>query len=83
MVRSRRIGERFIPLGLKEEKKVGKFLTAQRVPRRIRGKVLIVTDAEKIIWVWPIRISEEAKVTGETRRILRLQITDAGPTETS
>ena len=83
VVRSRRIGERFIPLGLKEEKKVGKFLTAQRVPRRIRGKVLIVTDAEKIIWVWPIRMSEEAKVTGRTQKIVRLQITAAGPTETS
>lgn len=83
VVRSRRSGERFIPLGQRGEKKVGKFLTAQRVPQRIRRKVLIVADAEKIIWVWPIRMSEEAKVTGESRRILRLQITDAGPTEAS
>ena len=79
-VRSRRSGERFIPLGQRGEKKVGKFLTAQRVPQRIRRKVLIVADAEKILWVWPIRMSEEAKVTGETRKIVRLQITDAGPT---
>ncbi|UCF44467.1 MAG: hypothetical protein JSV99_06045 [Planctomycetota bacterium] len=38
---------------------------------------LLSADSEKIIWVWPIRISEQARVTGETRRILRLQITDA------
>jgi len=80
-VRSRRAGERFVPLGLTEEKKVGKFLTGQRVLRRIREKVLIVADSEKVIWVWPIRISERAKVTEETRKILRLQITDAGKAE--
>jgi tRNA(Ile)-lysidine synthase len=77
VVRSRQPGERFIPLGSTEEKKVGKFLTAQRVPQRIRKKTLVVCDSKKTIWVWPIRISEQAKITGETRKILRLQITDA------
>jgi tRNA(Ile)-lysidine synthase len=77
VVRYRQAGERFIPLGSRQEKKVGKFLTAQRVPQRIRQRLLIAADSEKIIWVWPIRISEEAKVTGDTRRIIRLQITDA------
>jgi len=76
-VRFRRAGERFQPLGLSEEKKVGKFLTASKVPLRIRRRVLIVGDSEKIIWVWPIRMSEQAKVEKATRRILRLQITDA------
>lgn len=76
-VRFRRVGERFRPLGLSEEKKVGKFLTASKVPLRIRRRVLIVADSEKIIWVWPIRMSEQAKVDNATRRILRLQITDA------
>ena len=77
-VRVRRAGDAFVPLGSNSEKKVGKFLTAQRVPRRIRGKVLIVSDAEKVLWVWPIRMSEQVKVTGQTRKIVRLQITAAG-----
>jgi DNA/RNA-binding domain of Phe-tRNA-synthetase-like protein len=38
--------------------------------------VLVVTDAEKIIWVWPVRISEQAKVTTQTRRVLQLRIAD-------
>jgi tRNA(Ile)-lysidine synthase len=76
-VRFRQLGERFVPLGLMKEKKVGKFLTAQRVPQQIRNRTLIVADREKVIWVWPIRMSEQAKVTSQTRKILRLQITDA------
>jgi len=75
VVRFRRLGDRFVPLGLGQEKKVGKFLTAARVPQEVRQKLLVVADSEKIIWVWPIRTSEKAKVTGGTRKILQLQIT--------
>ena len=75
IVRHRRAGDRFVPLGQDAEKKLGKFLTAQRVPHQVRRRVLVVTDREKIIWVWPVRISEQAKITGDTRKILQLQIT--------
>ena len=78
-VRLRQTGDRFWPLGLAREKRVGKFLTAAKVPQELRRKLLIVADSEKIIWVWPIRIGEQAKVTSETRKILQLRITGANP----
>lgn len=74
MVRGRRNGDRFWPLGLTGEKKVGKFLTACRVDGEVKRKVVIVTDAEKILWVAPIRACEDAKVTTETKRILRVSM---------
>ncbi|MFZ2146703.1 MAG: tRNA lysidine(34) synthetase TilS [Sedimentisphaerales bacterium] len=77
-VRLRRPGDRFVPLGLGQEKKVGKFLTAARVPQEVRQNLLIVADSEKIIWVWPIRTGEQAKVNACTRKILQLQISEAG-----
>ena len=77
-VRFRRPGDRFVPLGLMKEKKVGKFLTAAQIPQHVRRKLLIIADREKTIWVWPIRISEQAKVTDRTGKILQLQVTDAG-----
>jgi tRNA(Ile)-lysidine synthase len=76
LVRPRRAGDRFVPLGLNEKKKVGKFLTAARVPQQLRQKLLIVADSEKIIWLWPVRTSGQAKVAGDTRKILQLRITD-------
>ena len=76
-VRFRCTGDRFVPLGQSEEKKLGKFLTAQRVPHGLRRDVFVVADGEKIIWVWPVRISEQVKVTGETKRILQLQTTES------
>ncbi len=78
VVRYRQAGDRFTPLGLGEEKKVGKFLTAARVPQKVREKVLVVADSKRIIWVWPVRISEQVKLTNQTRKVLQLQITDTG-----
>lgn len=76
-VRFRRRGDRFQPLGLPAEKKIGKFLTTAKVSQGIRNKILVVSDSKKIIWVWPIRISERAKVTHQTQKTLQLQITSA------
>jgi len=73
-VRHRRPGDRFVPLGMKSEKKVGKFLTAAQVPSDVRDNALIVEDAKKTIWVYPVRMSEECKVTATTARVLRLRI---------
>jgi len=76
VVRSRRDGDRFVPLGLGAVKKVGKFLSDARVPEDVRRKVLVITDCERVIWVWPIRMSEQAKVTDRTRKVLQIEITN-------
>jgi tRNA(Ile)-lysidine synthase len=76
VVRGREPGDRFVPLGQSQDKKLGKFLTAQRIPHGIRRDVLVFADKEKIIWVWPVRMSEQPKVAAETRKILQLQITN-------
>jgi len=76
-IRGRRTGDKFVPLGMTAEKKVGKFLTSQKVPESIRRQVLVIEDAEKIVWLWPIRMSEQAKVTSTTTKVLELRITDS------
>ncbi len=75
VVRFRQPGDKFVPLGQKGETKIGKFITAQKVPHDIRQRVLVITDSEKILWLWPVRIGEQAKITNETRKILQLKIT--------
>ena len=76
MVRSRKAGDRFWPLGLEAEKKIGKFLTAAKVPHHLRRKLLVIEDSEKIIWLWPVRIGEQAKITDDTQKVLQLKIID-------
>ncbi len=74
VVRSRRPGDSFWPLGLRGPKKVGKFLTTARVPPRQREHIFLFDDGWTIVWVCPIRLSEQAKVTAQTRRVLKLSV---------
>jgi tRNA(Ile)-lysidine synthase len=73
-IRFRRDGDRFTPLGMKAEKKIADFLSDAQVPHDIRSEVLIVSDAEKILWIQPIRLSDRVKVTDSTKRIIEIQI---------
>jgi tRNA(Ile)-lysidine synthase len=73
-VRLRGKGDRFWPLGLPGEKKVGKFLTGARLSSTLRRKLLIITDSEKIIWLCPVRLSDKTRITGQTKRVLQLRV---------
>jgi tRNA(Ile)-lysidine synthase len=74
VARSRKEGDKFRPIGGGGEKKVGKFLTAAKVPGVLRREIVIFADAEKIIWLAPFRASEITKVTSGTRKILQLNL---------
>jgi len=73
-VRFRKRGDRFWPLGMQAEKKIGKFLTGEKIPQKYRQKLLVIEDAEKTIWLCPVRISEQTKITGRTKKVLQLQV---------
>jgi tRNA(Ile)-lysidine synthase len=73
-VRFRRAGDRFWPLGLKAKKKIGKFLTGEKIPQKNRRKLLVIEDAEKIIWLCPVRLSEQTKITANTGKVLQLKV---------
>jgi len=73
-VRMRRPADRFVPLGMSRPKKVGKFLTAVQADEALKKGVFVVEDAEKILWVAPLRISEEVKIDEQTGKILQLSV---------
>lgn len=73
-VRPRQDGDRFHPLGGPASKKIGKFLTAAKVGADVRSRLVVFADAEKIIWVAPVRASELAKITNDTKKILQIKI---------
>ena len=74
LVRTRRVGERFRPLGQGGSKKLGDFFTDAKVAEEQRGRIGLVCDEQGIIWVIGLRISERVKVTEKTRRMVKLTI---------
>lgn len=73
-VRTRRPGDRFVPLGAPGEKKLQDFFVDAKVPRTERDTVPLVCDQRGIVWVAGWRPAERAKVTPATQRFLWLQL---------
>jgi tRNA(Ile)-lysidine synthase len=73
VLRQRRSGDRFQPLGLGgHEKSLHTFMIDHQIPRLLRGFVSIVASPGHIVWVAGWRVDERAKITATTERILHL-----------
>jgi len=73
VVRSRHPGDRFQPLGMSQPKKLGEFMIDAKIPQIWRQRIPIICSPEHILWVVGWRIDDRAKVTENTKRILRLE----------
>ena len=73
-MRNFRPGDRFQPLGVKGEQKLKEFFIDHKIPRFERPGVPLLVSGETIIWVVGHRISEQVKVTEETKRVLRVEV---------
>ncbi|MFN4227571.1 MAG: tRNA lysidine(34) synthetase TilS [Candidatus Ratteibacteria bacterium] len=74
ILRNRRPGDKFIPLGFKEEKRLSRFMIDKKIPRKEREKVLIFENNGKIMWVCGYEISEQFKVEKNTDKILKIEV---------
>lgn len=68
-VRYREPGDRFKPFGMKESKKLKRFMIDEKIPEAQRHKIPLVCDENRIIWVYGYRMSEEVRVGQSTARI--------------
>ncbi|MCH7811791.1 MAG: tRNA lysidine(34) synthetase TilS [Chloroflexi bacterium] len=75
LLRRRRPGDRFQPLGLARPKKLQDFFVDAHVPRAERDATPLALGKQGIAWIVGQRPAEWAKVTGRTRRIVRLTAT--------
>ena len=73
VVRGRRPGERFCPLGAPGSKKLADFLADAKVDPKERQRVAVLCDQLGPIWVIGHRIDDRVKLTGLTRRVLHLR----------
>ncbi|KHE93841.1 MAG: tRNA lysidine(34) synthetase TilS [Candidatus Scalindua rubra] len=69
-VRTRRLGDRFQPLGSQGLKKIKDFFIDNKVPVMERDTVPIVTMNGKPIWVVGFRIDDRVRVSEETTNLL-------------
>jgi tRNA(Ile)-lysidine synthase len=71
VVRSRREGDRFYPLGAPGERKLSDVLTDRKIPKEQRDLPLLCSENE-VFYAQGLTCSEHVKVTPETREILHI-----------
>lgn len=73
LVRRWEEGDRFIPLGMKNSKKISDFLIDLKIPMLKKKDVKVLISEGEIAWVIGLRVADWAKYTAATRRILYLK----------
>lgn len=73
-IRHREPGDRFIPYGMKGEKKVKDFFIDLKVPPRDRDRAILFCDADKIFWIGSYRSDQRVAITEETSNILMIKL---------
>ena len=67
-----REGDSFIPFGMAGRKKVGDYLTDQKVPVVERKRQFVLVSGEDIVWVVGRRTDERYRVGNNTENILKI-----------
>ncbi len=74
-----RPGERFQPYGNKgSSQKISDFLINGKVPKEYRPDLAVVSDAEGIIWIPGLRVSNRCAISDHTRKIMILKLKKGG-----
>ena len=71
VLRTRRDGDRFRPLGC-GDRLLSDFLIDRKVDRPLRDDIALIARGDRVLWVCGLGISQDARITGETRAAVRL-----------
>lgn len=74
LIRNWKKGDVFRPLGMKGHKKLSDYLIDRKVPRAERKRIPLVFKEEELIWIAGHQISEDYRVTDQTKKVLRIEL---------
>ena len=73
-VRSVRSGDKMQPLGMKGTRKLSDILIDAKIDRPLRDEIPILLCGSKIAWIVGLGVSDEFKVSGSTKSVIRLEV---------
>jgi tRNA(Ile)-lysidine synthase len=57
--------------------KIKSFFIDHKIPRHNRDKILILVDGLSVIGIENMHLSDRVKITTETKKVLKLEITNS------
>jgi tRNA(Ile)-lysidine synthase len=76
-------GDRFHPLGAPGYRKISDFLIDQKVPRFEKDRTLVLEASGEIVWVVGHRLSQSARITKGTGKVVRCEVADTDSNATN
>ena len=74
ILRNRRDGDRFQPLGMKGRQKIKSLFINQKISRDKRNEVMLLVGQDSVIWIENMHLSDRVKISPQTINILVLEI---------
>ena len=71
-IRNRKAGDRFVPYGMKGNKKLKDYFIDEKIPKEKRDLIPILVDEGNILWIVGYRISDLYKITDATETVLKI-----------
>jgi tRNA(Ile)-lysidine synthase len=77
ILRNRRDGDWFQPLGMKGRKKIKTFFIDRKIPRNERDEIMLIADQISVVWIEKMHLNDRVKITKETKNVLELESIDS------
>jgi tRNA(Ile)-lysidine synthase len=74
VLRNRREGDWFQPLGMAGRQKLKSFFIDHKITQQKRNEIMLLVDQQAVIWIENMHLSDQVKITPETKNVLELEI---------
>lgn len=74
LIRTRRDGDWFQPLGMTGRQKIKTFFINRKIPRVDRDQLMLLADNISVIWIENMHLNDRVRITAETKNVLKLEI---------
>ncbi len=74
LVRNRRPGDRFHPLGAGSEKKLNEFLIDRKIPAQERDRIPLLLWNDRIVWIGGVELAEPFRVADRDRPMFEVSL---------